>query len=109
MSMTICPAAVVAAPIEVVWRELAQPARYAEWADASVERIEPQGPAMVGQTIYLTSKRLGVAWRVIFHVEEVNHTRHLLGLHALFPLGMQMRPRISCAPIDASTCRVQYG
>jgi hypothetical protein len=109
MSLTVCPAAIVAAPVEVVWENLAQPARYSEWADAHVEGTEPEGPATAGQTVHLTSKRLGRVWQILFKIEEVNPEKHQISLHSLFPLGLQMKPHISCAPIDAITCRVQYG
>ena len=105
MGLTVCPVAVVAAPVEVVWGNLVQWERYSEWADVQVERIEPEGPATVGQTIYFT----GMALHFIFKVEEVNPERHQLGLHVFFPLGLQEKPHISCTPIDATTCRVEYG
>ena len=109
MGLTVCPAAVVAAPVEVVWGNLVQWERYPEWADVRAERIEPEGPATVGQTIYFAGKALGLTLRFIFKVEEVNPERHELGLHVFFPLGLQEIPHIACTPIDATTCRVQYG
>ncbi len=109
MGLTICPAAVVAAPVEVVWANLVQWERYAEWADVQPERIEPEGPAAVGQTIYFAGKALGRTWRFTFKVEAINPERHQLGLHAFFPLGLQEKPHSACDPIDANTCRVQYG
>ena len=109
MGLTVCPAAVVAAPVEVVWENLVQWERYAEWADVQVERSEPAGPATVGQTISFAGKAFGRTLHFIFKVEEVNPERHQLGLHALFPLGLQEKPHIACYPIDATTCRVQYG
>ena len=109
MGLTVCPSAVVAAPVEVVWRNLVQWERYAEWAGVQVERSEPEGPATVGQTIYFKGKIFGRTLRFIFKVEEVNPERYQLGLHAFFPLGLQMKPHISCTRIDATTCRVQYG
>ena len=108
MGLTVCPAAVVAAPVEVVWGNLVQWERYFEWADVQVERSEPEGPATVGQTIYFTGKAFGRTLHFIFKVEEINPERHQLGLHAFFPWGLQMKPHISCTPIDATTCRVQY-
>jgi hypothetical protein len=51
MSLTVCPTAVVAAPVEVVWENLVHWERYAAWADVQVERLEPEGPITVGQTI----------------------------------------------------------
>ncbi len=109
MSLSVCPIAVVAAPVEVVWANLVQWERYLEWADVWVERLEPEGPAAVGQTIHFAGKALGRTMRFSFKVEELNPERHQLGLHAFFPLGLQEKPHISCTPIDATTCRVQYG
>ena len=109
MGLTVCPAAVVAAPVELVWENLVQWERYSGWADVQVVRSEPEGPATVGQTINFGGKALGRTLHFIFKVEEVNHERHQLGLHAFFPLGLQEKAHISCNPIDATTCRVQYG
>ena len=109
MGLTVCPAAVVAAPIEVVWGNIVQWERYSRWADVQAERIEPEGPATVGQTIYFSGKAFGRTLHFTFKVEEVNPERYQFGLHAFFPLGLQMKPHISCTPIDATSCRVQYG
>jgi hypothetical protein len=109
MGLTVCPAAVVAAPVEVVWANLVQWERYADWAGVQVERSEPEGPATFGQTVYFTGKALGRTWRFIFRVEEVQPERHQLGLHVSFPLGLQEKPHIACYPISPTTCRVQYG
>ena len=109
MGLTVCPAAVVAAPVEVVWGNLVQWERYSEWADVQVERSEPEGPATVGQTIYFTGKAFGRTLHFIFKVEEVNPERHQLGLHGFLLLGLQGEAHISCTPIDTTTCRVQYG
>ena len=109
MGLTVCPAAVVAAPVEVVWGNLVQWERYSEWADVQVERSEPEGPATVGQTISFTGKAFGRTLHFIFKVEEVYPERHQLDLHAFFPWGLQEKPHIACTPIDATTCRVQYG
>ena len=109
MGLTVCPAAVVAAPAEVVWANLVQWERYSEWADVQVERMEPAGPITVGQTIHFTGKAFGLTARFRFVVEEFDPERRQLGLHAFFPFGLQEKPHVTCAPIDATTCRVQYG
>ena len=112
MSLTVCPAAFVAAPVEVVWGNLVQWERYSEWfsADVQVERSEPEGPATVGQTISFAGKVFVSTLHFTFKVEEVNPARHQIGLHAFFPLGLpEEKPHVACYPIDATTCRVQYG
>ncbi|MDR3577001.1 MAG: SRPBCC family protein [Anaerolineaceae bacterium] len=108
MSLNVCPAANVAAPLEVVW-EMAQPGHFSEWIDGQVERITPGGPAVVGQRITLQSKAFGRNWRVSFTVTSVDPGKHQLGLQGEFPLGISMIEHISCARLDATGCRLQYG
>src|SRR5216110_2479843 len=78
MSLTVCPAAFVAAPVEVVWGNLVQWERYSEWfsADVQVERSEPEGPATVGQTISFAGKVFVSTLHFTFKVEEVHPARH---------------------------------
>jgi len=109
MSLSVCPIAVVAAPLKVVWENLTQWDRYADWADVHVERTEPEGPISVGQTIFFTGMALGRTWHFTFKVEELDPERHRIGLHVMFPFGLQEKPHIACDPIDATSCRVQYG
>ena len=109
MDLTVYPVAVVAAAIEVVWANLTQWERYAEWANVHVEQMEPEGPATVGQTIYFAGKALDRTRRFSFKVEELNPERYQLGLLSIFPFGLVMKPHVSCTPINADTCRVQYG
>ncbi len=109
MPLTVCPATTVAAPVEIVWEILTQLAHYSAWADAQLQRIEPDGPAVVGQTIHFTSRTLAMRWRIIFTVEMVNPTKRQLGLHAIFPLGLQIKPLISCTPLDATSSLLRYG
>jgi hypothetical protein len=109
MGLTVCPAAVIAAPLEVIWENLVHWERWSEWADVQAEHSEPEGPATIGQTINFTGKVFGRSLHFIFKVEEVENERYQLGLYAFFPLGLQMKPHVACYPIDASTCRVHYG
>src|SRR5260370_39475355 len=104
MGLTVCPAAVVAAPVEVVWGNLVQWERWPKWRnDVQVERSEPEGPATVGQTIYFTGKAFGRTLHFIFKVEEVNPERHQLALHAFSPYGLQGKAHIACYPTHATT------
>lgn len=108
MSLNVCPAAVVAAPIEIVW-ELAQPMHFSEWADGQVEQLEPEGPIVMGQTAHIVSQAFGRRWQVTMTVEKLNVERHQFGMYGVFPFGLRMHEFISCAPLDAVSCRVQYG
>jgi hypothetical protein len=109
MSLSVCPADTVAAPIETVWEILTQPEYYSTWADAQLQKIEPAGAAVVGQTVSFTSKALGRSWPLLFTIEKVDTEKHQLGLDAVFPLGLRMRPHISCTRVDAVTTLVRYG
>jgi len=109
MSLNLCPAAVVEAPIEIVWDLLSHLGRYGEWADGQVQHVEPEGPAVVGQTMTVTSRAFGRTWSVSFKVEVVKLERHQLGMHVILPLGLQMDEYLSCTPVTETSCRVQYG
>ena len=109
MALNVCPAARVAAPVEVVWELLAQPARWNDWVDGHVEQIDPEGPATVWQRIVVTAPALGKRWTVRFRVETVEPLAHQLGMRVSLPLGMRLQESVSGAPLDATSCRVQYG
>jgi len=104
MGLSVCPVATVAAPVEVVWANITEWERYFEWGGVRVERLEPEGPAAAGQTVHFT----GMGLPFTFKVEAVDPARHQLDLHVFFPLGLQEKPHITCTPIDAASCRVQY-
>ncbi len=108
MGLNVCPAAIVAAPVEVVW-DLLRPARLSEWVDGQVEAPVPEGPALVGQNFHVVSNALGRKWHAIFTIEKVDPERHQLAMHMIFPFGIQMHEHLSCTRIDATSCRVQYG
>ncbi len=64
MSVNICPAAVVAAPVESVWEILSDTNLYEEWWEARAERIVPEGKAVPGQVIDLSPSGLGRKWKI---------------------------------------------
>jgi len=109
MVVSVCPADIVAAPVEDVWALLNQPSRYGEWWDAHVEHIEPEGPATPGQKIYITSSGLGKRWDVRFIVKTVNPVRHQIQFDVTLPLSIVDHVTITCTSVDAVSCRVQYG
>ena len=88
MPISVCPAAIVAAPVEDVWELLAQPSRYKEWADFHTESIVPGGPTVEGQTIYGKSSAFGKRWDVTLHIEKVNPDKHqVLPIESADPQG----------------------
>jgi hypothetical protein len=109
MSLSVCPMATVAAPVETVWSLLDNPMKFNEWADGKVEWVRPEGPMTPGQKFCVKSDALGKSWRVVFTVENVNSDKHILQTNVEFPFGMKLHERVACTPIDAVSCRVQYG
>jgi hypothetical protein len=109
MGLMVCPAAIIAAPIDTVWALLIDPIYIGEWADATTERVEPPRPTSPGQTIYLTSKEFRLKWRIMLNVAAISQEKHQFYTFVTFPLGMHLEEHISCTPIDATSCRVQYG
>ena len=109
MGFTVCPAAVVAAPVENVWELLSEPTLYDLWWDATTERIVPEGKAVPGQVLYAKTSGLGRKWNVTLRVEMVNPERHQIRLHVTLPLGTINQTTITCTPLDAVSCRVQFG
>ena len=107
--LNVCPAAIVKAPVERVWALLADPAGYDRWWDAHTERIVPEGPAHVSQRLHGWSGALGRRWPVTLTIEMVDEAKHQLGFRTTLPLGIGVQNHIACAPLDATSCRVQFG
>ncbi len=59
--------------------------------------------------VHLAGKVLGRSLQFTFTVEGVDPETHQLAVHVFFPFGLQEKTRITCAPIEATHCRVQYG
>jgi uncharacterized protein YndB with AHSA1/START domain len=109
MSFSFCPAAVVAAPADRVWALLADPTRFDTWWNARTERIEPPGPTAPGQVLYARTSSFGRWWDVTLRVEAMNPPKHQIRLHVSLPLGTVNDVTITATPIDAGTCRLQFG
>lgn len=109
MGLSVCPAAVVAAPVERVCALLSDPTRYDEWWDARTERIEPEGNAVPGQVVATKTSALGRTWDVTLRVEQVNPAQHQVRLRVSLPLGIVNNATITGTPLDSTSCRVQYG
>ena len=109
MSLSTCPIATIDAPVEQVWRLLADPAHYAEWWDAETRSIVPAGPAHSGQQIFAQTVALGKRWDVHTTVQAVRRETHQLELVTRLPFGITVLNHISCAPLDGRQTRVSFG
>lgn len=108
MSFTVCPAAVIAAPVESVWELLTEPTLRDEWWDARTARVEPEGTASPGQVIYLKTLPVVRRWDATLTVERVVPDKHQIQWR-LSGFGVINQQTTTCTAIDAISCRVQYG
>jgi hypothetical protein len=110
MTMNVCPADTVAAPVERVWELLMEPAGYGRFWEWQVERVEPAGPATVGQKVYgWTPRVLGVRWRIDGVIQEVDMQRQEIRFRVSLPWGLLSNNRIMCAWIDDHRCTLRFG
>jgi hypothetical protein len=109
MSFSTCPTATVNAPIEQVWRLLADPARYDLWWDAQTRSIIPEGPAQPGQQIFAYAVALRRQWNVHITVLAVTPEKHQLDYLSRLPLGITGHNHLTCTRLDDQHTRVSFG
>jgi hypothetical protein len=109
MVFSVCPATTVAAPVETVWDLLSDLTQLDVWWDAHTERIVPEGPASPGQMLYAKTSEFGRTWDVTLRVDAVHPEKHQIQMHISLPLGLINDNTITCAALDATSCRVQFG
>jgi uncharacterized protein YndB with AHSA1/START domain len=109
MTLNVCPVDRVRAPIDRVWELLVQPAGYGQFWDLTVERVEPDGPAVTGQKLVGWSRALGRRWRVEGEIQDVDAEMHQILFRMSLPLGVVGHNRIVCAPIDEGSCTLRFG
>jgi hypothetical protein len=99
----------VHAPVGRVWELLMHPAEYSRFWDLTVERVEPAGPAVVGQKLIGWTKALARRWQIDGQIAEVDAERHHIQFRMSLPLGLASTNRIMCTPIEEQSCLVRYG
>jgi len=109
LTLSTCPIAIVAAPVEQVWGLLADPHRYALWWDAKTRSIIPQGLVRPGQQIFAETVALGRRWDVHITVQAVTPDTGQLDLLTRLPFGITARNRITCTSLDSQHTRVSFG
>lgn len=108
-SFSSCPIATVHAPVERVWRLLADPSRYDLWWDAHTVSIVPEGPARAGQQVTAYVGALGLRAAVRLTVQSVEPDKRQLDLLTRLPLGITVQNHITCTPLDQRLTRVSFG
>ncbi|HEU5329651.1 MAG TPA: SRPBCC family protein [Thermomicrobiales bacterium] len=103
MDVSVCPMAVVRAPVETVWALLADPQGYGAFWDMRVDRVVPPGPARAGQVVE--------GWPARLTIDAVDAERRQIRFTTTLPrlFGLGALNVITCTPLDAARCRVAYG
>jgi hypothetical protein len=109
MSFNTCPIATADAPIDQVWRLLADPSRYALWWDARTVSITPDGPAQAGQRVIARTTALGREWPVHLTIQRVDARKRELDLTTRLPLGITVHNHIACTSVDPRQTRISFG
>lgn len=73
------------------------------------ERVTPPGPATPGQVVSGWSKALGRKWLVSMTIEALDAQKRQMLLRTTLPLGIVVQNQITCVPLDATLCRLQFG
>src|SRR5258708_33300300 len=81
MTNISCPTALVNAPIDVVWKLLTEPAGWTEFFDIRITRVDPPGPAVVGQRIHGESGPRFLRLVVTLEYTEIDAVRRRIGLN----------------------------
>ena len=87
-TLSVCPSAVVDAPIDRVWDLVTRPEGFDLWTDATLVSAEPHGHASAGQELHLVTRALGWTFAIGISVREVDEVRHRLGLVVALPFGV---------------------
>ena len=109
MSLNVCPADTVHASVDRVWELLMYPAGYGRFWDLTVERVEPEGLAVVGQTFVGWSRALGRRWRIDGEIQEVDAERHHILFRMSYPFGVVGNNRLMCIRTGEQSCMLRFG
>jgi len=105
MSVSVCPMAVIRAPLERVWNLLSEPANYDLWWDAKAVSILPEGHAQAGQKVHA---RAG-GFSIFLTVDGVDESKHKIDFTTKFPFGITGFNHITCSALPDSTTQVSFG
>ena len=108
ISYEACPTELVHAPIDIVWRLLTNLSGWGDFYDVRVNRVDPVGPATVGQVMLGESGPRRLHLKVSFRFTSIDVTSHKLELDVRLPLAITVHEVLDCIPVDERRCRVNY-
>src|SRR5258708_25889885 len=108
MTNISCPTALVNAPIDVVWKLLTEPAGWTEFFDIRITRVDPPGPAVVGQRIHGESGPRFLRLVVTLEYTEIAAVRRTIGLNVRLPLAITVPEDLGSTVVTDTQCRVNY-
>jgi uncharacterized protein YndB with AHSA1/START domain len=109
MSVSVCPIAVVNAPINHVWEFLSEPKNFALWWEAQTQRIVPEGRAHTGQKIHAKLVGFGKSRDMTVTVNAADESKHQIDLTTQLPFGITVYSHITCTPVQGGTTQVSFG
>ena len=105
MSVSVCPMAIVNAPVERVWNLLSEPANFDLWWDAKTQSILPEGRAQVGQKVHAKAG----GFNIFLAIEGVDESQHKIDFMSKFPFGITGFNHITCTQLPDATTQVSFG
>jgi hypothetical protein len=109
MTVTVCPAATINAPIERVWSLLMDPQRWTDWSSARLEAAIPDGLLHVGQRLHFSSSAFGRRWHAVTILTGVAPERHGLDVDVSVPFGIVNHEHLSATSLPDGKTHVQFG
>ena len=105
MNVSVCPLAVVNAPLERVWELLSEPANYDSWWDAKTQSIIPEGHAQAGQRV----RAKAGGFNIFLTVDAVDESKHKIDFTTKFPFGITGFNHLTCIVLTHATTQVSFG
>ena len=108
-TLSVCPSAVIEAPIDRVWDLVTRPEGFDLWTDARLVVAEPAGRASAGQELHLVTRALGWTFAVRISVREVDPERHRVGFLVALPFGVVNDQVMTLAEAGEGRTLVRFG
>jgi uncharacterized protein YndB with AHSA1/START domain len=109
MTVTVCPAATINAPIERVWQLLMDPRKWTDWSTGRLEAARPDGRLHAGQQLHFSARAFGKRWHAVTTVTSVAVERHSLELDVSVPFGIVNHEHLSLVRLPDDRTYVRFG